>query len=167
MSISSTNTAGYAAILLVIRRILLALFLLGVVGAAVELLLLGHTEDTLQWVPLLLFALGSLVLLVHAVVRRAATVRVFQLTMILFVISGFVGCYLHYRARVELKLETNPALAGWQLFREAITGGTVPPVLAPGMMIQLGLLGLAYTYRHPALIASVDQSKEPGKGEYQ
>ena len=165
MSISPTNTPGYPAILVVIRRILLALFLLGVIGAAVELLLLGHTEDTLQWVPLVLFALGPLVLLVHGAVRRGATVRVFQLTMLLFVISGFVGCYLHYRARVEFKLETNPALAGWQLFREAITGGTVPPVLAPGMMIQLGLLGLAYTYRHPALAASTDQVNNLEKGE--
>jgi len=24
-----------------------------------------------------------------------------------------------------------------------------PPALAPGAMIQLGLLGLVYTYRHP------------------
>jgi hypothetical protein len=27
----------------------------------------------------------------------------------------------------------------------------MPPVLAPGIMIQLGLLGLAWTWRHPAV----------------
>jgi hypothetical protein len=31
------------------------------------------------------------------------------------------------------------------------------PALAPGAMVQLGLLGLIYTFRHPALI---QRSKE-------
>lgn len=124
---------------------------MGVVGAVAELLLIGHTEDYWQWIPLLLIALSLLALLIQAVVRRAATVRVFQATMGLFLISGLLGCYLHYQAKVEFKLEMNPALAGWELFQESILGGTVPPVLAPGMMIQLGLIGLAYAYRHPAL----------------
>ena len=30
-----------------------------------------------------------------------------------------------------------------------VSGAT--PTLAPGAMVELGLLGLAYTYRHPAL----------------
>jgi hypothetical protein len=25
-----------------------------------------------------------------------------------------------------------------------------PPILAPGLFVQLGLLGLLYTFRHPA-----------------
>jgi hypothetical protein len=44
-------------------------------------------------------------------------------------------------------------LAGWQLFWQAIRSKT-PPALAPGVMIQLGLIGLAYTYRDPALFRS-------------
>ena len=32
---------------------------------------------------------------------------------------------------------------------ERLTGAT--PALAPGAMVQLGLIGLAYTFRHPAL----------------
>jgi hypothetical protein len=43
----------------------------------------------------------------------------------------------------------NPALAGFELVRESLSGAT--PALAPGTMIQLGLIGLAYTYRHPRL----------------
>jgi hypothetical protein len=162
MTISPTKSA---AILAAIRRILLIIFLIGAFGIVAELLLLKHTEDTWQWVPLILAMLSLLALLGHGVIRRAATIRVFQATMTLFVISGFVGSYLHYRAKVEFKLESNPALAGWELFREAMMGGTVPPVLAPGVMIQLGLLGLAWAYRHPALSAALEGDQSITTGE--
>jgi hypothetical protein len=153
------KTHAHAVILTALRRILLIIFLLGALGAGAELLLLGHTEDRWQWTPLLLFALSLVALIGHAAFRRAATVRVFQTTMILFVISGFVGLALHYQGKVEFKLETNPDLAGLELFWETIKGATVPPILAPGLMIQLGLLGLAWTYRHPAL-ARLDRKTE-------
>lgn len=133
-----------------LRRFLLLIFVLGVIGSAVELLLLGHTEDWRQWVPLALFLLSFPVLLFHAIVRRALTLRILQATMLMFVISGVVGCWFHYQAKREFKLETNPSLAGWELVREAIFTGTMPPVLAPGMMIQLGLIGLAYGYCRPS-----------------
>ncbi len=42
------------------------------------------------------------------------------------------------------------------LFWAAI-GAKAPPLLAPGSMVQLGFLGLAYTYKHPAL-----QKLKPG-----
>ena len=140
-----------------INRFLLIIFLLGVLGAAAELLLLGHIEGWRQWIPLALFAFSLLVLLCHAVVRRAVTRRIFQATMLLFIISGAVGCWFHYQAKREFKLETNPDLAGWELFREAIVSGAVPPVLAPGLMIQLGLIGLAYCYCRPSLSSTNNQ----------
>jgi hypothetical protein len=84
--------------------------------------------------------------------------RVFQATMLLFVISGFAGLFLHYQGNVEFELEMYPSLKGLELFRKAIKG-TTPPTLAPGTMIQLGLLGLAYTYRHPVF------SKSAGKNQ--
>ena len=129
-----------------LRRFLALIFLLGIIGTAAELLLLGHTEDWRQWVPLALFLVSLPVLLGHAVARRSITLRIFQATMLLFIISGAAGCWFHYQAKREFKLEANPALAGWELFREAIISGTVPPLLAPGVMVQLGLIGLAYCY---------------------
>ena len=47
-------------------------------------------------------------------------------------------------------MESQPTLAGMALFWEAIRAKT-PPLLAPGAMVQLGLLGLVYTYKHPML----------------
>jgi hypothetical protein len=147
------------------RGALLVIFLLGALGIGTELLLVGHTEDRWQWVPLLLISLSLVALLCHAVIRRAPTVRVFQITMILFMISGVVGLLLHYQGKAEFKLETNPDLAGLKLFWEAIKGAAVPPVLAPGVMIQMGLLGLAWTFRHPALIASTEKNESTNTGE--
>jgi hypothetical protein len=43
----------------------------------------------------------------------------------------------------------HPELTGLSLMREALKG-QMPPVLAPGIMVQLGVLGLAWTWRHPA-----------------
>jgi len=134
-----------------LRTFLLAIFLFGSLGTGTELLLLGHTEDAWQWAPLMLISCSLLVLLGYAVLRRRALLRVFQILALLFVFSGAIGSVLHYQAKVEFKLEMQPDLSGWQLFREVMQGATVPPVLAPGMMVQLGLIGLAYCYRHPDL----------------
>jgi hypothetical protein len=41
-----------------------------------------------------------------------------------------------------------PDLAGWKLFKDSMMGAT--PALAPGAMLQIGLVGLAWTFRHPA-----------------
>ena len=134
-----------------LRRALLAIFLLGVSGCAGELLLLSHFEGAWQLVPLGLFGLSVLVLALHAAKPRGVSISLFQLTMILFLISGIVGIFLHYQAKAEFAREMHPLLQGFDLMREALKG-QMPPVLAPGMMIHLGLLGLAWTWRHPATV---------------
>lgn len=139
-----------AATLAAIRGFLLILFLMGILGTGAELLLLKHTEELWQLVPLLLMAISLVALSWCAVHRGPVSMRVFQGTMMLFMISGLVGLVLHYRANAEFELEMYPSLKGLELFWKAIKGAT-PPTLAPGTMIELGLLGLAYTYRHPAL----------------
>jgi hypothetical protein len=130
------------------RRLLLALVGIGAAGLEVELLLLEHFDSALQWTPLVL--LGVVLAAVLLVWRRPSprTVRFFQVVMALCVAAGVVGIVLHYRGNVEFELEHEP-LHGWKLFWEAIRGAT--PALAPGAMAQLGLLGLVYSYRHPAL----------------
>ncbi|MGI9078176.1 MAG: hypothetical protein ACR2G6_12745 [Gemmatimonadaceae bacterium] len=133
----------------VIRTILFATLILGILGILAELLLLEHTEGFWQQMPLYLLFAGLGVLVWHAIDRRAASVRVVQGTMLLFVASGAIGAILHYKGNVEFELEMNAASRGFDLFMEAMMGAT--PALAPGAMIQLGLVGLAYTFRHPAL----------------
>lgn len=132
-----------------VRRILLAGLWLGITGTAVELLLLEHYEEWRQMIPLGLLAAGLLALVWHAVHRGAAPLRALQVLMLMFVIAGATGLLLHYRGNAEFELEMYPSKAGWELFRESMMGAT--PALAPGTMIQLALIGLAYSYRHPLL----------------
>jgi hypothetical protein len=98
----------------------------------------------------LLLAAGPAALLGHAIWRNWASRRVFQGVMLLFVLGGILGTWLHYDGRAEFRRELDPSLAGWELFRAAIAGATTPPVLAPGVMIQMGLFGLAAAFRQPA-----------------
>ena len=130
-----------------VRGALLGLFVLGAGGTGVELLLLGHTEDFWQWVPLVLMAASLVTLACRVSARGPRSLRLFQGTMILFVLSGGVGLWLHYHGNAEFELEMYPALRGFELFRESVTGAT--PTLAPGTMLELGLVGLLYNVSPP------------------
>ena len=127
----------------------LAVFLLGLFGTGVELLFLGHTQGLNQLIPIVLLMMSLLALVWHALERKSASIRTFQITMLLLVIVGIVGAGLHYKANEEFELEGDPRLKGMELVSKIMTGAA--PALAPGAMIQLGLLGLIYTFRHPAL----------------
>jgi hypothetical protein len=130
------------------RILLLAIFLFGLLGTGAELFLLGHVEGFSQLVPVVLMVMSLLVLAWHAIDRQSASVRAFRITMLLFLIGGIAGTILHYQANMEFELEMYPTMEGTELFSKVMTGAT--PTLAPGAMIQLGLIGLAYTFRHRA-----------------
>lgn len=131
------------------RRILLMIFILGLAGISLELWLLAHTEDVYQLIPLWLAGAGVVASIVVAFRPSAGTIRLFQAVMVLFLLSGVIGMVLHFQVNMEFQLEMDPALAGMALLRKSILAKT-PPALAPGAMIQLALIGLAYTFRHPA-----------------
>ena len=133
----------------IIRAILLVTLVSGLVGLGAELLLLEHFEDWRQKIPLALLSLALLVLLWHGVDRRGAPVRALQVVMVVFIAAGAIGMTLHYQGNVEFELELRPSLSGMELFRKSMMGAT--PALAPGSMIQLALIGLAYTCKHPRL----------------
>lgn len=130
-----------------VRRIVLAVFFASAAGAGIELLLLEHTETIWQVIPLVLLGIGVVAAGAAAVRPARGTVRSFQAVMALFVVAGLAGLYLHYRGNVEFELEMYPSLAGLDLFWKAITGAT--PALAPAFMIQLGVIGWAWSFRHP------------------
>ena len=129
-----------------VRRFLLAILLLGMGGTAVELLLLKHDEDAFQLVPLVLLGLGLAAVAWHARRPGDASTGLVRATMVAFLAAGAAGVYYHYSANVEFQLETDPSLRGRELIMRVLEA-KVPPALAPGVMIQLGLIGLAYTYR--------------------
>jgi hypothetical protein len=132
-----------------IRSALLAIFVLASAGILAELLLLEHFASATQFIPLVLVTLSLLLLGWFAATRSVASVRVFRLCMYLFLVGGTVGVFLHYNGNALFVLSVTPEMKGSQLFWKSITG--VTPALAPGSLVQIGLVGLAWTFRHPVL----------------
>lgn len=132
------------------RRILLAILFVGIAGISLELWLMAHTEDVYQLIPFFIAFAGVITMIAVALKPSTGSVRLFQAVMVLFLLSGIVGMWLHFQVNMEFQLEMDPALAGKALYQKAILAKS-PPALAPGAMIQLGLIGLAYTFKHPAL----------------
>jgi hypothetical protein len=129
-----------------IRTIVLTILVLGLIGAAVELLLIGHHEDVAQLLPLLLIALGLAAIFWNLLWRTTLSLLVMRFIMAAFIASGVLGIALHYRGSAEFQREIDPTIGGFALIAKAMRA-KAPPALAPGLMVQLGLLGLAYTYR--------------------
>ena len=133
-----------------IRRLILILMVVAMIGTAADLMLLDHHEDVWQLVPLVVIALGLVSAAAAATRGGAGAITLLRVVMALFIGSGMLGLGLHYTGNSEFQRELEPSLAGWPLFVKAMTA-KAPPALAPAAMIQMGLLGLLYTYRHPAV----------------
>jgi hypothetical protein len=142
------------AALTTVRRLLLLLLGIGMIGTATDLLLLDHYEDVWQLPPLALIAASLVVVVWVSVSSGGRAVIVLRIVMACFIAAGGAGILLHYRGNREFQREIDPTLAGWALVVKVMRA-KAPPALAPASMIQLGLLGLLYTYRHPALRSRV------------
>jgi hypothetical protein len=132
------------AILAFARRVILLIMLLAMTGSFTELLLTEHFEDVWQLIPLALLVLGFGAIAWHATVPSRLSTQTLRVLMVLFVLSGALGIFLHYRGNAAFEREQNPRAREWTVFREAMMGGV--PALAPGVMVQIGLLGLLYAF---------------------
>jgi hypothetical protein len=146
------------------RRLLTLVLALGLSGSLADLVLLRHYEDVNQLIPLSLILMAFVVLAWHALAASRTSVRAVQFTMALFVVAGLVGVNLHLQSSLEFQREIDPSLQGASLLLKALQA-KAPPALAPGVMVQLGLLGLVLTYRHPALARPSGKSKTQDKEE--
>jgi hypothetical protein len=146
---AGADSAGAGRIEL-LRRWILVIQVLGLLGTVTELVLLEHYEQPLQFVPLVLIAAAVGVLWWELRRHDLASRRAIQIVMGLFVLAGFAGFAAHFYGSAEYQLELNPDMSNWELL-EKILRAKAPPLLAPGMMLQLGLLGLAYVFSDPKL----------------
>jgi hypothetical protein len=131
--------------LVAIRRVILVVLVFGMGGLFAELMLIGHYEDAAQWIPIALLAAGLLTLLIDLLVSRDWTRLAVQLIMVLFVAAGVVGVYFHFHGSREFQLEMDPHMSGATLLWHVLRAKS-PPTLAPGSLMQLGILGLGYAY---------------------
>lgn len=133
-----------------IRRLLMALAAFGLVGIATELVFLEHYEDARMVIPIGTIALALVALAAHAVAGTASTLWLLRVSMLVLLVSGGIGVVLHYRGSLEFQVDMDPTLSATQLFWK-VMHMKAPPTLAPGVLAQMGLLGLLSTYRHPAV----------------
>ncbi len=152
-----TDPGSEARAAATLRGGLAAILAFACAGTLVELLLLEHYDGWRQWLPLGLLAAGVVGALVVMVVPGPRVLAVWRALMGLYLSAGLVGTWFHYAGNVEFEIERTPELAGLALFRAAMEGAT--PALAPGTMVQFGLLGLLLMYRHPAWKAGSRSSR--------
>lgn len=143
------SPAQETPVLVRIRKLLLWTLIAGAAATMAELLLLGHDESAAQFIPLILLASGVVAGLIMLVAPTSSGLLLFKLLMVVFLGSGALGVGLHYRGNEEFELERQPSVRGWFLVTKTLKGAT--PVLAPGSMSLLGVVGLAFSYRHPLL----------------
>ncbi len=132
-----------------LRALLLALVAVGAVGLLVELLLLEHWLVRPQLIPL-----ATLICILFATVLvwkrpNPRLLRVFRGVMIWTVLAGSAGIGFHLRDNLAFEREIAQEASPVSVLAEAVRGAT--PLLAPGSLLHLGLVGLAFTYKHPGL----------------
>lgn len=143
------------------RRALALLLMLGLLGSLLELMLFRHHEDAVQVIPLALIGLALVASGALSFRPGRGTIRAFRLAMGLLIAGGLLGVGLHLRANLEFQTEIDPTLRGWALVSKALHA-KAPPALAPGILAQLGLLGLilasGHTVRHAATSDSIQET---------
>ena len=127
------------------------------VGTETELLLIGHYGSHAA------HSSGPLVpaftVLCWHLTKPVQSVRGVQATMVLCIVAGAIGMLFHYHGAEEFQLEVNPSIRGVALFWKVMRA-KAPPALAPAALIGLGVLGLTYAFRHPALCGDANGSRK-------
>lgn len=149
-----------------LRRVLLAVLVIGCVSMAADLLLLAHYEGAWMLAPFAALAIGLACTGARIVRPSAQTVRALRGGMIVLFVTGLVGLVMHYRAGLEFQVDMDPTLSRWALFWK-VARMKAPPALAPGALLQLSLLGLAATHRDPLVTRHhlAPTSGAPSSGE--
>ena len=130
-----------------LRRLILGLLVVGLLGLATDLVALAHYEDPWQVVPLVVIGVALLTVVWHVSDRSLASVRALQMVMLFMLLTGGIGFVLHYQSNREFQLEMDATLSHWAVFSKAIRAHA-PPALAPLSMSLIGLIGLVYTFRY-------------------
>jgi len=118
---------------------------MGMGGLLAELALIAHYEDAAQWVPLVLLPVGLLALVIDYLSSSDWTRLIVQVTMVLMIAAGVLGIYFHFHGSREFQVEMDPQMHGANLVWHVLRAKS-PPTLAPGLMANLGVLGLGYAY---------------------
>ncbi len=137
------------------RQFLLGLTIALCLGIVAELLLTGHDEEPLQWVPIVACTVAALVAAAVLIRPNRTPIGLLRAVMVITALAGILGTYEHLTGNLAFAREVNAAKANAAPIMTALTGAN--PALAPGALGVTALVALASTYFHPAL---KDQLKE-------
>lgn len=142
-----------------VRQLLLGVLALGLAGTFTDLVLLAHYEDVAQLVPLALIVVALATVAWHVTRPDRRNLRALRAVMAACVLAGLAGIGFHLNGSAEFQWELDPSLSWWAVLQKAARA-QAPPLLAPGGLLQLGLLGLVYTVGHPLTDAAPPRIKE-------
>ena len=134
----------------ILRRFMLAILVFAMTGTFIDLMMFRHYQDPWQLIPLGLLGLSAATLVWYGIRRSRISLRTFQILMVLLIAGGVAGVILHWKTSADYYTELDSTIQRWQMVW-SVLHSKVPPTLAPAGLIQMGLMGLAYAYRHPAL----------------
>ncbi|MEZ4701236.1 MAG: hypothetical protein R2834_12940 [Rhodothermales bacterium] len=131
-----------------LRRFQFALAAAVCLGVVAELVLIGHTEGLVQWIPIALSLAATPLFALGYWRPTRAVIRVIRFGVVILIAAGVFGLYEHYEHNLAFELEIRPNATLSDVWMEALKGAS--PALAPGALALAGLLALAATYKHPA-----------------
>jgi hypothetical protein len=135
-----------AEVLRRLRLFLLALSSLLFAGTLLELALVNHTQDAIQWLAFVLAGIGLLATLAVLARRGPVTVSLLRWCMLLVIVGSIFGIYEHVSNNIAFEREIQPNSTWSHLIWKGLSGAN--PLLAPGTLAIAGLLALAGTYKY-------------------
>lgn len=162
---------GHTDTTTLLRRGVLGLAAVTLVGTVLELAFLHHWDTATQTIVWLAVGLLALVLIILACGPSAAALRWAQaVTIAVFVLAG-VGVWFH----VQENLDAGPldrryavrwdTMSGIDQSWAAITGEVGPaPTLAPGVLAEISFALLLATVRHPVLARAAEDRHQRSAG---
>jgi hypothetical protein len=155
----------------ILRKALLVLASVAVVGTAIDLATLRHWTKPVQLVPWFVLA-GLVVAIVLAAVPAATTVRVARAIAVGAVLCAFFGVYEHIKtnynvAPLDYRYTDRWATMSWSSRWWAAANKSVgpSPPLAPAVLLYGALCVCFSTIRHPALRKGGARPSEGGENQ--
>jgi hypothetical protein len=142
-----------------LHRFYLAFSIFIFAGSLVELVVINHTKETLQWMPFLLSLLGIGLAGWELLRPGRRSQLALRLGMSGISLGSLVGTAVHVTGNLRFALEVNPNLNLGEQIAAALGGAN--PLLAPGVLGMAAVVALAATYAAPALAGrAVEQKAE-------
>ena len=128
-----------------LRRLVAALVGFGLLGIAIELLLIDHVESATQLMPVAILPVAAVLLAPIALGLEPRSTVALRAVLAIVVAAGLIGVGLHFYESWAFQAEIDPSLGGGQRAWAALRAQS-PPSLAPGQIALLGLLGLGASF---------------------